>query len=109
MHAGLADHVVHKGHVIDTSTERRDDLAKPLAALAVGLELPHRFLPRAKAILKSLHLLAEIRLLAVVLDQRGLVIEEVNVAGRPAHEELHHPLRFGGQDLRAMRGLRCLQ
>ena len=35
---------------------------------------------------------AEIRLLSVVLDQRGLVIEHIEMARRPRHEELNHPL-----------------
>ena len=36
-------------------------------------------------------MLAEIRRLAVPLDQLGLEVEEVDVAGGPGHEELDHP------------------
>jgi hypothetical protein len=60
MHARFADHVVHEGHVIRTSTERRHGLAEHLAALAVGFEFPHRLLPRPETVLKRLHLLAEV-------------------------------------------------
>ena len=46
--------------------------------------------------LEQFHLAARIELLAVALDQLGLVIEGVALAGRAGHEELHHAFGFGG-------------
>ena len=105
MHAGLADEVVHEGHVIGTGTEGRDGIAQHAAALAVGLEVPHGLFPGAEAVLKGLDLLAEVGVFAVVFDQRRLVVKEVDVAGSAAHEELHHAFRLGHHDLGTVRGL----
>ena len=109
MHAGLADHIVNKGHVIGTGTERRNGLAQHAAALTIGLELPHRFLPGPEAVLEGLHLFAEVSVFTVVLDQRGFVIKQVDVAGSAAHEKLHHAFRLWHKDLGAMRRLHAGQ
>ena len=79
---GLADHVVDERDLVDDVAERRDDLAEHLAALAVGLELPHRPEPGAEAVLERLDVLAEVGRLAVALDEFGLEVEEIDVARR---------------------------
>ena len=61
----------------------------------MGPEIPDRLEPRAQPVLKRLDVLAEVRGLAVPPDQLGLEIEQVDVAGRPGHEELHHPPGLG--------------
>ena len=81
-------------HLVDDVAERHHRRGEQLAALAVGLEIPDRLEPRAQAVLKRLHRLAEIARLAVVLHEVGLVVPEIDVAGRARHEELHHPLHF---------------
>ena len=50
------------------------------------------FMHRARAALEQLDLAAGVERLAVPLDQLGLVVERVALAGRPRHEELHDPL-----------------
>ncbi len=94
MDSGGADHVVDEGHPVDDLAKRCDDVGEQLAAFTVGLEGPDRREPRPEAILKGLDGLAKIARLARVFDQFGLVVEEVDVAGRAGHEQLHHPLRF---------------
>ena len=48
--------------------------------------------------LKQLDLLAGVERLAVALDQLGLVVERVALAGRARHEELHDALGLGADD-----------
>ena len=49
VHAGLADHIVHEGHVVHHLAERRHRLAEHLPALAMRLELP-----RAKQVIQPI-------------------------------------------------------
>jgi hypothetical protein len=108
MHAGFADHVMHEGHVICTGPEWCHGLAEHLPALTIRFEVPNGLLPRAEAVLKGLHRLAEVRLLAVMLDESGFEIKEVDVRCRAAHEELHDAFRLRCDDLRAVLRLRRL-
>ena len=75
--------------------ERRDDVAEHLAARAVGRKSQTGRSHGPEAVLERLDVLAEVRRLAVPLDQLGLEVEQVDVAGGPGHEELDHPLRLG--------------
>ena len=86
----LADEVVDERHVVDTGAQVGHDFRERFARLAIRLELPDRLHPRAEAILERLDRLAEIRRLAVVFLERRLVVEQIDVAGGPPHEELHH-------------------
>src|SRR5438270_338348 len=63
-----------------------------LTKLAARPEVPHRPQPGAEAVLERLDMLAEGGLLAVVLDEGRLIVEQVDVAGGAGHEELHHAL-----------------
>jgi hypothetical protein len=101
VHAGLADHVVDEGEVIDDVAERGDDLAEHFAGLAVGAKIPERAEPRAETVLEDLDGLAEIAGLAVAFDQLGFVVEEIEVAGGAGHKKLHDAFRFGGVVQRA--------
>jgi hypothetical protein len=92
MHARRADHVVDERHPVDHVAERRHRLGEQLPAAAVGLEIPDRLEPGAEAVLKRLHVLAEVARLAVLPHELGLVVEEIDVAGRAGTEQLHHPL-----------------
>ena len=94
VHPGGAHHVVDERHLVGDVAERHHGGGKQFAALAIGLEIPDRLQPRAEAVLKCLHRLAKIARLPVVLDEVWLVVPEVDVAGRPRHEELHHPFYF---------------
>ncbi len=93
--AGLALEVVDERHFVDHFAQRGDHVAEHLARVAVGLEIPDRPQPGPQPVLKSLDMLAEIGGLAVVLDQRGFEIEQVDVAGCPRHEELNDPFGLG--------------
>jgi hypothetical protein len=95
VHPGFSDHVVNERDVVHAGAERRDDLAELLAALAVGLEVPHRPEPGAEAVLKRLHLLAEIGGLAVAFDQLRFEIKQIDVTRRPGHEQLHDAFGLG--------------
>ena len=50
---------------------------------------------RAGVTLEQLHFAAGVEFLPVALDERGLVIERVALAGGARHEQLHNPLRLG--------------
>ncbi len=95
MHAGLADHVVDEGHFVDHLAQRCDYFAQQFAALAVRLKIPNGLHPRAQAVLKRFDRLAKIGRLAMVLEQSGLEVEQIDVAGRSGHEQLHHALGLG--------------
>jgi hypothetical protein len=94
MHTGFADDVVYERDVINDVAQRPNRFAKHLPDLAMLLELEHGLQPRAEAILKSLDVLAEIRRLAMLFDELRLEVEQINVAGRPGHEELDDALSF---------------
>jgi len=94
--AGFADHVMNEGHVVHDRAERCDGVAQHLAALPVGLEVPHWLEPRTETILKGFDMLAEVTRLPVALHQLRLVIKQVEVAGSTGHEELHDALGLGG-------------
>ena len=78
--------VLNKGDVIDTIAKRSDDVTQHLARFTVRSKPKRRLHPRAKTILKRFDMFAEVRCLAVMLFQRGLMVKQVDVAGRPAHE-----------------------
>ena len=93
VHARLADEVVDEGDVIDDVAEGSDDLAEPFARLAIGLEFPRTRETRARRRLKELHRFAGVPGFAVLLLEERLVVEGVDMARRPRHEELHDPFR----------------
>ena len=66
-----------------------------LPALAVLLPAPGAGQARAGKALKQLDLFARIERLAVALDQLGLVVERVALAGGAGHEQLDDPLGLG--------------
>jgi hypothetical protein len=90
--ARLADEIVDEGEFVRDRAEVRDGVAQHLAGLAVGLEVPHRLLPRTEAVLKRFDVLAEVAGLAVALHQLRLEVEEVEVAGGAGHEEVDDAL-----------------
>ena len=93
VHPGLAGHIVDESQLVHDLAEGRDDLAEEFAAAAVRPEIPEGTEPRPETILERLDRLAKVAGLAVSLHQLGLVVEEVEVAGRPRHKELHDALR----------------
>ena len=101
VHAGLADHVVDERHLVHDCAERRDHFAEHLAALAVWLEVPDRPQPRAEAVLKRFDCSPKSTRLAVPLHQFGLEVEQIDVARRARHEQLHDALRLGRMMQRA--------
>ncbi len=109
MHAGLADHVVDEGHVVGAGSEWGDRIAEHAAAFAIRFEVPYGFLPRAESVLEGFDFFAEVGVFAVMFDQLRFVVEEINVAGGSAHEELDDALGFWLHDLGWMRGLCCAE
>src|SRR5438552_10008179 len=73
----------------------RNEVAYPLATLAVGLPGPRAFHAHARIALEQLHLFARIKLLAAPLNQSRLVIEGVALARGAGHEKLNHAFGFG--------------
>ena len=94
MDAGLADHVVHKSEFINNRAERGHNIAEHLTALPMRAKIPDRPHPRPKPIIEGLDGFAKIARLAVTLDQFGLVVEEVDMAGRTGHEKLDDAFCF---------------
>ncbi len=94
--ARLADDVMDERDLVDDRAERRDGSLSILPALAVRLEIEDRPQPRPEPVLERLDGLAEVGRLAVPLDQFGLVVEQVDVAGGPGHEQVNDPLRLRG-------------
>ena len=92
MHAGPADQIMNKGHLIHDFAQRRDDLAQMFSALAIGLKSKRRLHPRSEPILKSLNVFAKVGLLAVMFFQSRFVIEQIEVTRRAGHKELHNSL-----------------
>ena len=92
MHTSFADHVVHKGDLINDVPQRRHGLAQHLPALPIRLEIPNRSQPRPETILERLHLFPKVARLAVAFDEFRFVVKQVNMAGGPGHEKLDHPL-----------------
>src|ERR1051325_10227613 len=97
VHAGLADEVVNERDLVHDGTQRSHDLAEHLAASAMSAERPDGFLPRTESVLKRLDVFAEITGLSIALDQLWFEVEQVNVAGRARHEEVHDALRLGSE------------
>ena len=95
MHPGLARHIMDEGHAVGHPSQGRDRLSQHLAGVTIGLEWPDGGQPGAQTILKSLHFLAEVGGLAVPLHQFRFEIEQVDMTGRPRHEELHHSFGLG--------------
>ena len=100
-----------EGDVVHDPAQFRDTLTEHLAALPVRAKRPERLHPRSQAILERLDGLPEIAVLPVPLDQLGLVVEEVDVAGGARHEQLDDPLgtrpELGGAGSRARGGGVC--
>jgi hypothetical protein len=95
MNARFAHHIVDEGHTIHDRTERGNDLAERLAALAARPKIPDRLEPGTEAVLEGLDVLSEGGGLAVLLDQLRFEVEQVDVAGSAGHEELNDPFGFG--------------
>ena len=100
----LRKHRVDETHVIDATSEVRQQAADPRAALAVlakTIDALHH-LPRLAEETEVLAFAFES--LAVETFQLWLVIKRVDVADATAAENLHHPFRFGRKVRRARRG-----
>src|SRR5262249_14439637 len=85
----LRDHGGNEGDVVHAGRQAGQQAADVLAALAVLLPRPGAFHVRAGVALEQLDLAAGVELRAVALDQLGLVIEGIDLAGGPGHEQLH--------------------
>ena len=105
MNARFADHVMNKGQVISAEAEWRDDITEPLAALAMGFEVPHRLFPGAESVLECFNGFSEIRSLSMMFDECGFEIKEVDMTGGTAHEELDDALGFWRNGKGALRSL----
>ena len=92
VYARLAHQIVNKRHVVHDLAELGHRLAQHLAGLTIRLERPDRFHPRPEPVLKRLHVFAKVALLPVALHELRLVVEQVDVAGRAAHEHLDDAL-----------------
>ncbi len=90
----LGDHRMDKRHVVDAGSQMRHQVAHPLTALAILLPAPGACHAGAGITLKQLDLLAGVERLAVELDQLGLVVERVALAGGAGHEHLHDAFGF---------------
>ena len=84
-----AHHVVDERDPVDHAPQRRHHVGQLLAARPVPTERPDRREPGPEAVLERLHRLAEVARLAVPFHQLRLVVEKIDVAGRPRHEQLH--------------------
>jgi len=96
VHAGLADRVVNESEFIDDGAEWCDRFAELLSGLAVLFEFPEGAKPGAEAVLERFDAFAEVRRLAVALDEFRLEVEEIDVAGAAGHEELDNAFGPGG-------------
>ena len=90
-------HRVKEGDVVDVRADVREQVAYPLAALAVLLELPLRPHDTALALLAAAALRLYFDRLAVERVERGLVVEGIDVARAAVHEQEDHALRLGGE------------
>src|SRR5206468_976946 len=70
-------------------------VADPLAALAVPPPAPRALHDRAGRTLEQFDAAARVELLAVAPDQQRFVVEGVALAGGAGHEQLHDALRPG--------------
>jgi hypothetical protein len=95
VNACLTNHVVNECNLIHDLTEWSNNFTQLLSTFAIRLEIPDWSKPRSKPILKCLDVLTKLGRLAVLLDEIGLEIEEINVAGTASHEELHDSLGLG--------------
>lgn len=94
VNAGLSGHVMNECDIVDDGTERFNDFAEELAALAVGTESERRLHPRSEAILEGFDFFAEAGGFAMMLFERRFVIPEVQVTGGPAHKQLDDSANF---------------
>ena len=81
-----------------SSTQRRqvrNEIADPLAALAVLPPFPRAGHHGAGLALEQLDLAPRVELLAVLLDQRRLIVKRVALAGRARHEQVNDSLGPG--------------
>jgi hypothetical protein len=105
----LADQVVHPSDIVYDASEIGDHFAKHLAALSVGLEVPHGLLPWSESILEGFHMLSKIAGFAIVFYQVWLEVEKVDMAGSASHEELDDPFGFWGMVQRTLGAVRVKQ
>jgi hypothetical protein len=91
----VGGHRVDECDVVDAAADVREQVADPLAALAVLLELPPRLDDAALVLLAatagSLHLDG----LVVHADHAGLIVERVDLARPAVHEQKDDALRLG--------------
>ena len=95
VNAGFADDIVNECHVIHALAELRDDRGQRLAALAVLSPFPRRLECVAGGALEQLDGLAWIPFFAVPLNEFRLVVKQIQMTRRAAHEQLNHPLGLG--------------
>jgi hypothetical protein len=95
VNVGLRDHRRQERDVVDTGCEMRQQVADPLAALAVAAPFPGAGHDRTRLALKQLDLAAGIEFLAGSPDDVRFIIECVALTGRARHEELYDPRGTG--------------
>ena len=83
---------MNEGHFVGHATKGPDRVAEHFAALAIRPEGERRLHPGPQAVLECFDRFAEVRGCAVVFFESRFVVEEVDMAGCPGHEELDHPL-----------------
>ena len=96
MNTRLPNHVMDEGKIVHYFAQGLHDLAHELSAVSVAFEFKGRFHPRTEPVLEGLDVFPEIRFLAMAFDQLRLMIEHVDVAGRPCHEQLDDAFGTGG-------------
>ena len=86
VNAGFTDDIVNERHVIHALAKLRDDRGQRLAALAVPGPFPRRLERVAGGALEQLDALARIPFFAVPLDEFRLVVKQIQMTRRAAHE-----------------------
>ena len=95
MYVRLGDHGRKEDHVIDALCQVRHEVAHPFAALPVLFPVPRGRHNDAGVALEQLHLLAGVEGQVRLLDERGLVVEGIDLAGGSGHEQLDDALGLG--------------
>ena len=97
MQRALALHGVNKGHVINTVSELREEIADPAPALAMLTKRPVAALAVARLGGKELHLAIGIEGFAAALRQLRFVVPRVHMTEPAWAKNLNHGTCFGRQ------------
>ena len=88
---------MNKSDVIDMTSEIGEEIANPLSAIAVLLELPSGLDDTTLVLVSATAEGFDLNRLIVAPFHRGLVIERVDVARAPIHEQEDHAFCLGGE------------